>query len=151
MDGDLAYDNFGDQGAEDLSVCPELPPGVEAIDDLAVAHAYTRFGGLILTLSTRPLACAEPAAQHDQGGQGYGLTVGLPEDRSIVGTHALAHPVYIEFETPSRLSVGGGGDLRNASVELFEITDTCVTGRVIGLEQRGGPFDGGFRAPRCTP
>lgn len=114
------------------------------------ARAHERFGGLVVTLSSRPLECEDPAAQHGYCGEGNGLTVSLPPEESGEGVHALGHPVYIEFETPDTLSVGGGGGLGQATVELFEVTDACVTGRVVGLAERGGPFNGGFRAPRCS-
>ncbi|HLT38047.1 MAG TPA: hypothetical protein VK034_17295 [Enhygromyxa sp.] len=143
----------GNQDPVSLGSCPALPPGVEPIDGLAVAHAVDRFGGLSLTLSSRPLACGEPAVQH-----GYcprdgnlGLTVGLPAPQAVVGMYSLGYPLYMEFEAPNISNVGGGGDLREASIEIFEITQTCVTGRVIGLEDKDGPFDGGFQALRCEP
>jgi hypothetical protein len=141
------------QSAADLdAVCPELPPDVEPIPGLTVAHAFERFDGLVVTLSTRALACDEPAAQHDQGSsfQDRGLTLGLPAAQAIVGEHPLSHPLFVEFETPDSIQVGGGG-LDGASVEIFAITNECVTGRIVGLVDVGGPFDGGFRAPRCTP
>lgn len=143
-------DPVGNQDSVSLEMCPPLPPGIEPIGDLLTARASERFDGLTLTLSTRPLACGEPAAQHGYCGEENGLTVGLPAEDSVVGSHRLGGPVYMEFETPDTLSVGGGGSLGEARVELFEITDTCVTGRIIGLASRGGPFDGGFRAPRCS-
>ena len=59
--------------------------------------------------------------------------------------------VGVEFETPDALVVGGGGEITQASVELFTLSDLCVTGRIVGLTTAGGPFEGGFRAPRCTP
>lgn len=141
------------QDSESLAGCPPLPPDVEPIPNLYVGHAWTRFGGVTLTLSTRPLACGEPAAQH-----GYcpseddrGLTLGIPSEALSPGPHALRSPIFIEFETPTVMSVGGGGKIGEAQVELFEITDSCVTGRIIGLSEHEGPFDGGFQAPRCTP
>jgi hypothetical protein len=141
------------QDAESLAACPPLPPGVEPIAGLHVAHAESRFGGVTLTLSTRPLACGEPAAQH-----GYcpseddrGLTLGIPGESLVPGPHALRHPIFVEFETPTWMAVGGGGEIGEAQVELFEITDSCVTGRIVGLAAHDGPFDGGFQAPRCTP
>ncbi|MBV1857443.1 MAG: hypothetical protein KUG77_03455 [Nannocystaceae bacterium] len=117
---------------------------------LRSARVSDRFGGLSLTLSTRPLTCGEPAAQHGYCEEGYGLTLGLSAEDAVVGSHSLDGDIYMEFETPDQLSVGGGGPLGQATVELFEITDTCVTGRVIDLASNGGPFDGGFRAPRCS-
>jgi hypothetical protein len=137
--------------AELDAVCPALPPGVEPIAGLATAQANERFGGVVLTLSTRSLACGEPAAQHDRGTSvnDRGLTVGLPAEASVIGVHPLAHPIFVEFETPDLLSVGGVGG--EASIEIFAITDECVTGQIVGLVDAGGPFDGGFRAPRCTP
>src|SRR5690606_18916278 len=50
-------DGPGNQDPQSLEPCPPLPDGVEPIEGLAVAHAVDRFGGLTLTLSTRPLAC----------------------------------------------------------------------------------------------
>lgn len=135
-----------------LEPCPPLPDGVEAIDGLVSARVTDRFEGLDVTLSTRALACGEPAVQHGWcGDDERGLTVGFAAEEATVGVHPLGHPIYVELETPGRSAVGGGGDLREATVELFEITDTCVTGRIVGLVEKDGPFDGGFRAPRCTP
>lgn len=141
------------QDAESLAACPPLPPDVEPIPDLHVAHASPRFDGVTLTLSTRPLACGEVAAQHGYcpSEDDWGLTLGLPRETLVPGIYALRDPIHIEFETPTQLSVGGGGEIGEAQVELFEVTDSCVTGQIIGLADAGGPFDGGFRAPRCTP
>ena len=136
------------QDTEDL--CPPLPEGVEAIPGLSVSHAYSRFDGTVLTLSSRALACSEPAAQHERHdeGPGYGVTVGLPARLAGVGAHELDAGVHLEFETPELLSLGGPS---GAGIEIFSVTDTCVTGEILGLESVGGPFDGGFRAPRCSP
>lgn len=146
-------DNPGNQDPDSLAACPELPPGVTPIEGLAVAHASDRFDGLVVTLSSRPLACGEPAAQH-----GYcpstddrGLTLGFPGPQATLGVYPLGDPLYVEFETPDLLLTGGGGDLDEAQVEIFAITDECVTGRIVGLVAKDGPFEGGFRAPRCTP
>ena len=142
----------GNQDPVSLEPCAPLPDGVEPIAGLVSAHASERFGGLTLTLSSRPLACGEPAAQHGYcQGEDRGLMIGFPADEVGPGPHALGHPLYLEFETPDTLSVGGGGDLREATVELLSITDACVTGRIVGLTEKGGPFDGGFQAPRCSP
>jgi hypothetical protein len=146
-------EHAGNQDPVSLDSCPALPPGVEPIEGLTVGHVVDRFGGLHLTLSTRALSCGEPAVQHGyclQDGN-LGLTVGLPARQAVVGTYPLGYPLYMEFEAPGISNVGGGGDLREASIEIFEITETCVTGRVIGLEDKGGPFDGGFQALRCEP
>lgn len=155
----LACDGPCDPGPEgpenqdppSLGGCPELPPGTEPIPDLAVARAHERFGGLMITLSDRPLACGESAAQHDYCGDGHGVTLGVPADLANVGAYPLKSPVFVEFETPDALVVGGGGEITQASVELFTLSDLCVTGRIVGLTAAGGPFEGGFRAPRCTP
>lgn len=143
----------GNQSADDLEACPELPPGVTPIAGLAVARAVSRFDGLVLTMSTRPLACGEPASQHGYcaSDDDLGLTLGLRAEESVPGTYPLQTPVYVEFETPEARVHGGGSDLELADVELFAVTDTCVTGRIVGLVDQHGPFDGGFRAPRCTP
>lgn len=150
LDDDTTFATL-EASADEL--CPALPDGIEPILGLSTSQAYTRFGGLVVTLSERELACDEPAVQNDSPGPKHslGLTVSLPEELAVIGTHDFRHPVHIEFETQTTQNVGGGGELGNAMIELFEITDTCVTGRIIGLEQRGGPFDGGFRAPRCSP
>lgn len=145
-------DVSGNQDPTSLEPCPPLPAGVEVIEGLVSARATDRFDGLTVTLSSRPLACGELAAQHGYcGDDERGLTVGFPAAELTAGPHALGHPLYVEFETPGTLSVGGGGDLHEATVELFEITDACVTGRIVGLTEKDGPFDGGFQAPRCTP
>ena len=143
----------GNQDPVSLESCPPLPPGVEPIEGLTVGHVVDRFGGLYLTLSTRPLACGEPAVQHGycSDDEQLGLSVGFPARQAVVGEHPLGYPLHVEFEAPGTRNVGGGGDIREASVEIFEITDSCVTGRVIGLEDKHGPFDGGFRALRCEP
>lgn len=135
-----------------LEPCAPLPAGIEPIAGLVTARATERFDGLTLTLSTRSLACGEPAAQHGYcGHDDRGLTIGFPADEATVGVHRFGGPIYIELETPDTLSSGGNGGLREATVELLSITNACVTGRVVGLTQDGGPFDGGFQAPRCSP
>src|SRR5690606_40358836 len=123
----------GNQDPQSLESCPPLPPGVEPIEGLAVGHAVERFGGLALTLSTRPLACGEVAAQH-----GYcsyngnlGLTVGLTAEQTVIGEQPLAYPWYEEFETPELMFiVSGPGD---ASIQLLVISDSSVAGLVVGL------------------
>lgn len=130
-----------------LEPCPALPEGVQPIEDLVSARAHERFGGLVVTLSDRPLECEDPAAQHGYCGEGNGVTMALSAEMSTAGEHS---PVYLEFETPDTINVGGGGELGQATLEIFEVTDSCVTGRVVGLAEHGGPFSGGFRAPRCS-
>jgi hypothetical protein len=142
----------GNQDPVSLAACPALPPGVEPIDGLSVVHATDRFGGVVLTLSTRTLACGEVAAQHEYcRGSDRGLTIGLPAELAAVGETTLGHPVFVEFETPDRLSVGANFKVAETSLEIFALTDTCVTGRIAGLAAQGGPFEGGFQAPRCSP
>jgi hypothetical protein len=143
----------GNQDPLSLEACPPLPDGVEPIEGLTVGHAVDRFGGLTLTLSTRSLACGEVAGEHDYCpfDGNLGLSVGLPARQAVAGEHPLGYPLHVQFETPVHRNVGGGGDIREASIEIFEITDSCVTGRVKGLVDKGGPFDGGFRALRCEP
>lgn len=141
----------GNQDSASLEPCPALPAGVEPIEGLVTAHASDRFDGLTLTLSTRGLACGEPAAQHGYcGDDERGITIGFKAEQVATGPQLLG-PLYIEYEAPDILAVGGGGQANQATVELYEITDACVTGRIVGLEAAGGPFDGGFQAPRCTP
>lgn len=141
----------GNQDPVSLDPCPPLPAGVDPIEGLVSGHASDRFGGLTLTLSTRPLACGEPAVQHGYcGGDERSITLGFPEEELSLGVHALG-PLYVEFEQPGTTSVGGGGQINQATVELYAITEACVTGRIAGLAAADGPFDGGFQAPRCTP
>lgn len=142
-------DRPGNQSPVDLEICPPLPGGIERIEGLVSVRAHDRFDGLVLTLSDRALACGEPAAQHGYCSGGEGLTIGFSEQEAVPGVHPLEYPLFLEFETPDTLSVGGS--LRGASVELFEVTDSCVTGRLVGVVAGGGPFDGGFQAPRCAP
>jgi hypothetical protein len=145
-------DSAGNQDPASLDPCPPLPAGIEPIEGLVSAHATDRFDGLALTLSTRALACGETAAQHDYcGDDERGVTIGLPAELAVPGLASLAYPVFVEFEAPGIRSVGGGGMIREAQVELLEITDACVTGRIVGFTDVDGPFDGGFQAPRCTP
>ncbi|MFV8755609.1 hypothetical protein ACNOYE_34090 [Nannocystaceae bacterium ST9] len=141
----------GNQSAASLEACPELPPDVTPIEGLSVARASERFDDLILTLSTRPLACGEPAAQHGYcpSDDDRGVTIVLQPEQSVVGTHALDVDSFVEFETPTKMSVNAYVD--GVTLEIFTITDECVTGRIVGLESVDGPFDGGFRAPRCSP
>jgi len=143
----------GNQAPQDLESCPELPEGVEPIQGLAVARSMERFDGLVLTLSSRPLPCGAPAAQHGfcPNDGGHGLTVGIP-------ARALDDPIYdhasdpsrghVEYENDERSSVG---HVRGLMVELFTISDACVTGRIFGLTEHREPLNGGFRAPRCSP
>jgi hypothetical protein len=145
-------DLSSNQDPESLAPCPALPAGVEPIEGLYTGQVTDRFDGLTLTLSTRPLACGETAAQHDYcGDDERGVTFGFPAEHAVIGSHFIKHPLHVEFEAPGITSVGGGGSIREAQVELFEITDACVTGRIVGFTDVGGPFDGGFQAPRCTP
>ena len=136
------------QDAVSLEGCPPLPEGVEPIEGLVTGQIFDRFDGMVLTLSDRGLACGEPAAQSGRCGPGRGLTVGFVEEPTP-GVWSFGGTSYIELETPNSITVGAG--LRNASLEFFTVTDTCATGRLVGVEDDGGPFDGGFRAPRCTP
>ena len=142
---------FGDSAAiEDL--CPALPEGVEMIPGLATQTAHDRFGGLVITLSTRTLACEEPALQNGQRGSGLGLTLGLPENMVVLGPQPFADAsgIFVEWEASQSAGAGGHGGFDQGVVELLSISETCVTGRVSGLADDGGPFDGGFRAPRCA-
>lgn len=151
-DCDPPPDGEGNQDPESLAACPALPPGVEPIAGLSVGHASDRFGGLTLTMSTRALACGETAVQNSYcSSEGeYGLTLGIPAQNVVLGSQELG-ALYMEFETPTTRNTGGGGILGKATLELYTISDECVTGRVVGLASHGGPFDGGFQAPRCEP
>ena len=134
-------------------LCPVLPAGVELIPGLVTRSAHERFGGLVITLSTRALACGEPALQHGQGGEGLGLTLGLPADMVELGPQPFAHAsgIFVEWEGEQSSGAGGHGGFEGGVVELLSISDTCVTGVVRGIVADGGPFEGGFRAPRCEP
>ena len=119
------------------------------VEGLATGHAYDRFDGLVVTLSDQRLACGDVAVQNDYCGDDRALTVSFPADEATPGIHSLSYPLYVEFSRDDGATIGGGAP--GASVELLEITDTCVTGRIFDFVDAGGPFDGGFRAPRCTP
>jgi hypothetical protein len=148
---DRPPDHPGNQDSASLEPCPPLPAGIEPIEGLVSGHASDRFDGFTLTLSTRGLACGEPAAQQDYcGDDERGVTLGFPAEEAVPGVHEV-RDLYIEFEAPGITSVGGGGRIGDVTVELFEITDACITGRIVGLTDVDGPFDGGFQAPRCTP
>lgn len=142
----------GNQAPSELSACPALPPGVEPIPGLAVARSMERFDGLLVTVSTRPLPCGEPAAQHGfcPLNSDYGLTVGIPPEALAETVFDLReHPgVYVESETPEQMVVGVIAP--GATMELFTISDTCVTGRIAGLSGGRERLNGGFQAPRCS-
>lgn len=141
----------GNQDPASLEPCPPLPAGVEPIEGLVSARVWDRFDGFVLTLSTRALACGEPAVQHGYCGRDeLGITLGFRGEHAVPGAHFI-EPLYVEFETPELIAGDGGRDIDGATVEIFEITDACVTGRLVGVAAAEGPFDGGFQAPRCTP
>ncbi|MBL4688002.1 MAG: hypothetical protein JKY37_25650 [Nannocystaceae bacterium] len=145
-DGEPEPDGPGNQDRTTLAMCAPLPDGLEPIPGLSVAHVTERFGGLYFTLSSRALACGEAAAQHPYRGDGRGLSIGLLAEDAEEGLHSLAGRTHIEYETPTNNSVGLAP--ADATIELFEISEDCITGSISGFGDR--PFDGGFQAVRCS-
>lgn len=145
-DGEPEPDGPGNQDRTSLAVCPPLPEGLEPISGLSVAHVTDRFGGFYFTLSSRALACGEAAAQHPYRGDGRGLSIGLLAADAEEGLHSLTGRTHVEHESPSQISVGAAPP--NATIELFEISQDCITGSISGFG--GQPFDGGFQALRCA-
>lgn len=140
------------QDPQNLEICPPLPEGLEPIEGLSAAHSWSRFGGLMITLSSRPLACGDLAAFHGycSSQEARGITLGLSAEHNMIGLYSAGDIAYVEFEQGE--SFGSGGGLRGATLELLTIDDACVTGRIAEVSGTQEPiFTGGFQAPRCLP
>jgi len=161
------------------ALCEELPNDVDFIPELRSGWAVTESDGkrVSLVFSDAALGCiADPAlaiqelSSHCVEAWSYTLTV--PTEILKPGKYDLAD-YSVGFTQASSFSdrgagcqsecdhgmVGGGtapGARIEATLEVFSVSDECITGRIRGLEsgQISPPppeWNGGFHAVRCEP
>jgi hypothetical protein len=166
--------------ADSASLCEPLPDGVEFIPELKSGWAVksSSTGGLRLMFSDLAMECNEHAdeslmdAAGDNCINAWTSSFALPPEISAPGTYNLAdyivafEPLTLHHEPGFSCSgcdspgaVGGAqrydGHGPDAILELYSVTDDCVTGQIIGLDsgQNWPPppeYNGGFHAVRCN-
>ena len=154
--------------------CDALPDGVSEIPGLrtAVAIRSPETSALRLQFADEPHGCREPETvqQGDCNDRWqFGFTL-LPELQTPgvydLSNFEVGYSEYIVQTTPGGGCGGGGcattgtgaaGGAKgpDGTIEIFSVTDTCVTGRVLRLSQGSSnppkpDFTGGFRSEVCA-
>lgn len=172
--------NMIPQGSQ--AMCPGVPAGIALITNLRTgwAIAQPQSANIQLLFSDLPLACQDLgvegigpiALESCVNAWSFGLT--LPPEMQMPGVYNLpdyqvGFVVSSASVDPARgcsgacsgLSGVGGSSNPTApgppgTLEIYSITDQCITGRVQGLPTgQGAPpppsLDGAFHAVRCAP
>lgn len=168
----------GSQVQEGTSqLCKGLPEGTDFIPNLTTGWAVKQAeGGVRLIFSDVSLACADDAdlglteLTREQCIDGWSYSLLLPPEILEVGLHDLADYTVAfrqqDVKADSGFGCGdqcgvigtgsgtGPGIKLQAQLEIFSVSDECITGRVIGLEtgqiQPPPPeLNGGFHAVLC--
>jgi hypothetical protein len=155
-------------------MCTAVPDGETFIQDFRTGWALgTEGGGVRLVLSSRAVTCRDPNiadtghSPKDSCTVGWTLAFTVPSELLTPGVHELAgHPIDFfesaEFQnpasgcgTPGCSGGGGGGRTRDATLEIYEVSDACITGNIRRWESGWITprleFTGAFHAVRCTP
>jgi hypothetical protein len=164
------------------AICPGVPAGTPLIANLRTGRAMSdsSTANLRLLFSDQPLPC-EPLASSAMNTlaretcvSAWSFSLSLLPEMQKPGVYVLAnYPVGLEDSVvtmaPDRGCGGGacsGGGFGSAGgggtgstpgiVEIYSVTDQCITGRFQGLmtgqiEPPPPDFDGAFHAVRCTP
>ena len=121
--------------------------------------------------STEVLACREPRYGAPSPSQacsdGWTLAFTLPSELLTPGVHDLKeHEInFAEYVTTAMTGKGcqsggcsgggGGGPKRDVTIEIYTVTDACITGNILkwdsGYISPRVEFTGAFHAVRCTP
>jgi hypothetical protein len=165
------------------SICPGVPPDTPLIAQLRTGRAMpgTPSGSVRLLFSDQPLACdpngVTTLARQTCGVSSWSFSLSLLPEMQTPGTYALSdYPVGFEDEMSTAgpdggcgagacsgggfstggASAGGGRVSTPGVIEIYRVTDLCITGRFQGLMtgQISPPppdLDGAFHAVRCTP
>jgi hypothetical protein len=167
-------------GYEVLAACPAVPNDTTPIAGLHTAWAIDEpsAGGIRLLFADHPLACRRDS--HLLGGTMDGKTCTpswqfaftLSADLQKPGTYNLNdyeadYADSVVMSIPSKGCSGGGcmgggsgaaGGAKgpDSTIEIYSVTDECVTGRILRLERGVSTppppdFTGTFQAVRCTP
>lgn len=173
------YGPGGQVPEESSKLCPALPEGTDFIPNLTTGWAVKQSGpegGVRLVFSDISLACSDDADQtltdlaRQQCISGWAYSLFIPSDLLEPGLYEL-DDYTVEFrqqavkaeaglgcEDECGVSGTGAGTAPgaklNAQLEIFSVSDECITGRVIGLEtgQISPPppeLNGGFHAVLC--
>jgi len=165
------------------AICGGVPNDVALIENLRTGWAVDQASGsgVRLVFSDRSLACADDeeasllADTEKECASGWSFSLLLPAELLSPGIYELAerqvgfrHTMTVA-EPPgpgcdSSCNFGGsGGGLipgsgtgPGSTLEIYAVSDECITGRLTGLEtgQFAPPppnWDGAFHAVRCTP
>lgn len=164
----------GNVGPEPSSACPDLPDGVPVIAGLKTAWAIAQpSSSPRLLFSDQALPCRVPKIQAGPPSEvcadswQFGFT--LPSELQAPGVHGLAnYPVeFAESVTHSESNhgCGGGPSCSGVStgtaggalgpdgvVEIYAVTDECISGRILRLSGvTSSDYTGAFQAMRCEP
>lgn len=154
--------------------CPALPDGVPTMNGLTTGWAMSTASSAVrILLSDQTLACREPKMNTvpppGPCTDSWQVSFTLPEELQMPGVYNLAeHKVeFMQAATSggkdegcgSQPCVGsstgsaGGGPGPDAVVEIYAITEACITGRIVRFnnDQSGVDYTGAFQAVRCEP
>ncbi|MET0592445.1 MAG: hypothetical protein ABW133_07090 [Polyangiaceae bacterium] len=158
--------------------CDSLPDGAREISGLQTAWAIrsTTPPSLRLFFSSAPFGCrdpqiAPPTGPLDDCVEGWRFGFNLPPELQKPGIYTLSdydgigYSDHIVEQMPSKgcgstacmgtgSGAAGGAKGPDVTIEIYNVTDTCVTGRVLRLTSgfsHGEPdLTGGFRAAVCA-
>jgi hypothetical protein len=165
------------QGSQ--SICHGVPAGIALIAGLRTgwAIAQPQSASLELLFSDQPLACKDlgfggiGTIAQERCVSAWSFSMLLPPEMQMPGVYTLAdHPVGFENSIATMVPSGGcgacsggasgagtapGGQGPPGTVEIYSVTDQCITGRFQGLmtgqiQPPPPDLDGAFDAVRCT-
>jgi hypothetical protein len=164
------------------AICGGVPNDVALIENLRTGWAVDQptGSGVRLVFSDRSLACADDeqasllADTEKECASGWSFSLLLPPELLSPGSYELGEHVgfrntITEAQPPGPGcgsscnhggtgggTIPGGGTGLAATLEIYAVSDECITGRLSGLKtgQLAPPppsWDGAFHAVRCTP
>jgi hypothetical protein len=166
------------QGSQ--AICQGVPDGIALIPRLRTGWAIGQppSANIQLLFSDQPLACQELGTEgigkiaQERCVSAWSFSILLPSEMQTPGVYTLAdHQVAFQNSTATMApsqgcggcsgggsggSGGGGPGTPPGTVEIYSVTDQCITGRFQGLEtgqiQPPPPeLNGAFHAVRCVP
>jgi hypothetical protein len=154
------------------ATCPALPDGVPLMKGLTTGWAMSSASTpLRILLSDQALACKppRPGGPPPMGActESWLLSFTLPEELQAPGVYNLADH-KVEFMqavtlggqdegcgaqpcTGSSTGSAGGGTGPDSAIEIYAVTDACVTGRILRFtdDHSDADYTGAFQAVRC--
>ena len=155
------------------ALCGAVPDESALIGGLETGWAFpvASSSSVRFVFSTEVLACREPSYGGPSPSQacndGWTIAFTLPSELLTPGVHNLKDYVinFVELVTTPTTGKGcqaagctgggGGGPKRDVTIEIYTVTDECITGSILqwdsGYISPRIEFTGAFHAVRCTP